>query len=59
MKEDLSGPYPGFALGALDAFDGYISYRCLDERALAPEIAEMRALIGATASSLTITQVSA
>jgi hypothetical protein len=59
MKEDLSGPYPGFGLGALDAFDGYISYRCLDERALAPEIAEMRALIGATASSLTITQVSA
>jgi hypothetical protein len=56
MKEDLSGPYPGFGFGALDAFDGYVSYRCLDERALAPEIADMRALIGATASSLTITQ---
>jgi hypothetical protein len=25
MKEDLSGPYPGYGLGALDAFDGYIS----------------------------------
>ena len=28
MKEDLSGPYPGYGLGALDAFDGYVSYRC-------------------------------
>ena len=25
MKEDLSGPYPGYGLGALDAFDGYVS----------------------------------
>jgi hypothetical protein len=29
----------------MDAYDGYISYRLLDERSLAPEIAEMRALI--------------
>ncbi len=56
MKEDLSGPYPGFGFGALDAFDGYVSYRCLDEQTLACEIAEMRALIGATAGSLSITQ---
>ena len=34
MEEDLSGPYPGFGLGALDAFDGYIAYRALDEAAL-------------------------
>jgi hypothetical protein len=33
MKEDLSGPYPGYGFGALDAFDGYISYRMLDEGA--------------------------
>jgi hypothetical protein len=45
MKEDLSGPYPGYGLGAMDAYDGYISYRMLDEEALAPEIADMRALI--------------
>jgi hypothetical protein len=45
MKEDLSGPYPGFGLGALDAFDGYVSYRLLSEHALASEISEMRALI--------------
>jgi hypothetical protein len=56
MKEDLSAPYPGYGLGTLDAFDGYVSYRCLDERALAREIADMRALIDATAQHLTITQ---
>src|SRR5271169_6699725 len=56
MKEDLSGPYPGYGFGALDAFDGYVSYRCLDEDALAGEIADMRALIDATAQSLSITQ---
>ena len=31
MKEDLSGPYRGYGFGALDAFDGYVSYRLLDE----------------------------
>jgi hypothetical protein len=56
MKEDLSGPYPGFGLGALDAFDGYISYRKLDEENLAEEIADMRALIRQQAPSLWITQ---
>jgi hypothetical protein len=56
MKEDLSGPYPGFGLGALDAFDGYISYRKLDEENLAEEIGDMRLLIGRQASSLWITQ---
>jgi hypothetical protein len=45
MQEDLSGPYPGYGLGALDAFDGYAAYRLLDETALAAEIAEMKALI--------------
>src|SRR4051794_35512698 len=45
MKEDLSGPYPGYGLGAMDAYDGYVSYRMLDEKALAPEIGEMRTLI--------------
>ncbi len=56
MQEDLSAPYPGYGFGTLDAFDGYVSYRCLDERALAGEIADMRALIDATAARLTITQ---
>ncbi|WP_041320683.1 hypothetical protein [Hyphomicrobium denitrificans] len=56
MKEDLSGPYPGYGLGALDAFDGYISYSKLDEKNLAGEISDMRALIGQQAPSLWITQ---
>jgi hypothetical protein len=56
MQEDLSGPYPGYGFGALDAFDGYVSYRLLDEAALAPEIAEMKALVDAVAGDLAITQ---
>ncbi len=45
MKEDLSGPYPGFGYGALDAFNGYVVYRILGEQALSSEIREMRELI--------------
>jgi hypothetical protein len=56
MTEDLSQPYPGYGLGALDAFDGYVAYRMLDEAALAPEIAEMRALIDAQYAALDIDQ---
>jgi hypothetical protein len=56
MKEDLSGPYPGYGLGALDAFDGYISYRMLDETILAHEVADMRSVIDLTAADLVITQ---
>lgn len=56
MKEDLSGPYAGYGLGALDAFDGYVSYRMLDEGALSQEIADMRELIDRQAPGLMITQ---
>jgi hypothetical protein len=56
MNEDLSGPYPGYGFGALDAFDGYISYRCLDERSLSREIADMRLLIDRSAPGLFIAQ---
>ena len=56
MKEDLSGPYPSYGFGALDAFDGYVSYRLLDEQALANEIAEMKEIIDKTAPDLVITQ---
>jgi hypothetical protein len=45
MEEDLSAPYPGYGLGAMDAFDGYVSYRLLGEEELAQEIAEMRAIM--------------
>jgi ABC-type thiamine transport system substrate-binding protein len=56
MKEDLSGPYPGYGFGALDAFDGYISYRMLDESILAGEIADMADLMKRSAPDLVITQ---
>lgn len=56
MQEDLSGPYPGYGLGALDAFDGYAVYRLLDERALAPEIGEMRELIDRDYQHLSVDQ---
>src|SRR5439155_14743545 len=56
MKEDLSGPYPGYGLGAMDAYDGYVSYRLLDNDALAPETGEMRALIDQTWRMLEIEQ---
>jgi hypothetical protein len=56
MQEDLSAPYPGYGLGALDAFDGYVAYRLLDEGALAAEIAEMRALIDAGYRELDVDQ---
>jgi hypothetical protein len=45
MQEDLSAPYPGYGLGAMDAFDGYVSYRLLGETELAAEIAEMKAIM--------------
>lgn len=56
MEEDLSAPYPGYGLGAMDAFDGYVSYRLLGEAALGQEIAEMRELIEAQYRSLAIDQ---
>jgi hypothetical protein len=56
MQEDLSAPYPGYGLGALDAFDGYVSYRMLGEAALSREIDDMRGLIDNTAADLVITQ---
>lgn len=44
MKENLSAPYHRYGLGAMDAFDGYVSYSLFDEKALAPEIVEMKSL---------------
>jgi hypothetical protein len=56
MNEDLSGPYPGYGFGAMDAFDGYVSYRLLSESELEPEIAQMREIIELQYSSLDIDQ---
>jgi hypothetical protein len=56
MREDLSGVYPGFGLGALDAFHGYVVYRRLAPDALAREIAEMHTLVERSYRDLVITQ---
>jgi hypothetical protein len=56
MEEDLSAPYPGYGLGAMDAYDGYVAYRLLAPNRLAAEIRDMSQLIEATYRSLTIDQ---
>ncbi len=56
MKEDLSGPYPGFGYGGLDAFNGYVVYRILGNQALASETLEMRELIERDYQGLQIEQ---
>jgi hypothetical protein len=56
MLEDLSGPYPGFGLGALDAFHGLVVYRLLDARALTNEIAQMQTLVEQSYPTLHVTQ---
>jgi hypothetical protein len=56
MNEDLSAPYPGYGLGAMDAYDGYVAYRLLDETALASEIAQMRDLVERSWRTLEIEQ---
>jgi hypothetical protein len=56
MREDLSGPYPGYGLGAMDAYDGYIAYRMLEEQRLSGEIADMAKLIEGSYASLRVDQ---
>ncbi len=56
MTETLEAPYPGYGIGALDAFDGYVSYRVLDESALLQQIGDMKKLIDKNIPELTITQ---
>lgn len=43
--EDLSAPYPGYGLGGLDFYDGYVVYKLVDEAALSSEILDMSSLI--------------
>jgi hypothetical protein len=56
MREDLSEVYPGFGLGALDAFHGYVVYLQLAPDELQREIGEMRAIVERTQRSLYINQ---
>lgn len=56
MQDDLGAPYPGFGIGALDAFDGYVVYRLLDEQALSSEIEDMRQIMARTYQDMHIVQ---
>jgi hypothetical protein len=56
MLEDLSAPYPGFGLGSLDPFHGYVVYRLLDEGTLAEEIRQLKIIVEHTYRDLVINQ---
>ena len=56
MLEDLSGPYPGFGLGAIDAFHGLVVYNALAPEGLRTEIVEMRELVERSYGKLHVTQ---
>ena len=60
MEEDLSGPYPGYGLGALDPFHGLVVYRLLQEGfgepVLEDEIAQMGELVDDSVRTLRVTQ---
>ncbi|WP_340105098.1 hypothetical protein [Rhodohalobacter sp. 8-1] len=56
MKEDLSGPEPGFGYGALDYFHGYVVYNLIDPDGLEHEIKQMKELIDSSYKDLTIDQ---
>jgi hypothetical protein len=56
MREDLSGPYPGYGFGAIDAFHGLVVYRLLDSDVLRGEIAEMRELVEKSYPALQVSQ---
>ncbi len=56
MLEDLSGPYPGFGFGALDAFHASVVYRLLAPHELGDEIEQVDALVERSYRQLRVTQ---
>ncbi len=56
MREDFSRPYPGYGLGALDPYHGYVVNRLPAQEELAEEIAQMREIIDDNYLSLPIDQ---
>jgi hypothetical protein len=56
MREDLSGPYPGYGLGGLDPFQGYVTWRLLDPDALRDEIAELKVIVDRIWRGMVVTQ---
>ncbi|KAL9648011.1 hypothetical protein ABK040_012029 [Willaertia magna] len=45
MVEDLSTVYPGFGIGGLDHYKGYVVYRLIDPIALSSEINDLREIV--------------
>jgi len=56
MREDLSGVYPGYGLGGLDFYQGYVTYRLIDEKALSSEIGDMHDLVQMNYKKFSCTQ---
>lgn len=56
MDEALVRPYPGYGIGALDAFHGYVVYSLLAPDELSAEIAEMKVLIEKNYRTLNLDQ---
>lgn len=56
MREDLSGPYPGYGFGAIDPFHGAVVYRLIDPVALAGPIRDLEELAESSYPTLHITQ---
>lgn len=58
MKEDLSEAYPGYGMGAIDQFEGYVVYRLIDggTGVLEEEISEMKELVEKSYKSVDVNQ---
>lgn len=56
MQEDLSGPYPGYGLGGLDPFQGYVTWKLLDPEALRAEIWELKTIVDHIWPGMVVTQ---
>lgn len=56
MRDDLTAPYPGAGLGAMDPYNGYVIYRLLGPQELSSEIEDMAELVESSYRTLRITQ---
>lgn len=56
MDEALAGSYPGYGLGTLDTFHGYLVYSLLAPDELSAEIAQMKTLIEKSYRTLNLDQ---
>lgn len=56
MEEDLSRPYPGTGLGAIDPYHGYVVYRLLEEPGLGRQVRELWDLVARSYRALRVGQ---